>query len=373
MSGNPNRPGLARSVLIALLLFLFGNKITTVARLLLHVWDWVRGSDTQDKYVTEASLLALGIGVAAAALLTMVMKNREPDENRTILVGVFVGLAAGLLQILDAVLDPDSTVTDLAGRYFFFFVVYACLLLGPLLTSAMRSSGLDTAMSSLARISCGILLGALGGALVTLVTGALIRLLPVYGAQGDWWSAVDLLIYRPLAFVWLGTVWVIVAFAPADGWLDGWTRPARTAWIAVYTIGAMATAILYVMFFVEPDNGIRQKFALPVELAYALVSASPLVAVLLGRFWHKELRHLSLIGTMPLGYFLAMIAFLAGWGTVSGAAFPQQLTSAALFAIGGAAIPFLARNSVRAGDALLRMRPTGKDTQDIGPQGPPPA
>jgi hypothetical protein len=73
------------------------------------------------------------------------------------------------------------------------------------------------------------------------------------------------------------------------------------------------------------------------------------------------------------GYFLAMIAFLAGWGTASGAALPQQLTGAALFAIGGAAIPFLARKSVRASDALLRMRPAGKDTQDTGPQGPPAA
>jgi hypothetical protein len=355
MTSQASSPGLARSVLIALLFFLFGDKITTVAKVLLYVWDAIRRSETQNKYVTEASLLALGLGVAAAALLTITSKRAGPEEDRTILAGVFVGLAAGLLQILDSVLSPDSKVSDEAGRYFFFFLVYSALVIGPLLAASLRVSGLKAAISSLARISSAIVLGFAGGAVVTLVIGGLVRLLPVFETNGDWWNAADFLVYRPLAFVWLGTVWVVVTFGPAMGWVDAWPDRARRTWITVYAVFAVAVASLYVWLFLG-NNQIRQQFSVPVEAAFAILSSTPLLAVVLARHRERELRRLAPLKSMIFGYLLAFFAFFVCWGTASGASTTGQLAAASMFAIGGAAVPILARVSVAAGDALVTRR-----------------
>lgn len=266
--------GQAQSILIAVLLFIFGEKSIAVAKLSLHAHDaFLKGRPPREGAEFEIAMLGLALGTAIAVLLARLGRNRDAKGDLTIFIGVVTASIAGLLNIGEAALDSDANFGVYPQQALFFYFLWLLLVILPSFTEVMRGNVVE--IKVLSRVLSALAIGAVLGFAVQILSGLVIKeLIQAPGAN----SLNDGLRHfgmRPVAVTALGAVFIAAALTSFDG--RSWW------WIALYGLTATAAGFAYgaLLHSGQPAAGVSQLF---LNSGFAMLCAAVFApALIFGR------------------------------------------------------------------------------------------
>ncbi len=206
--------GHTQNILVAVLLFVLGEKSITIAKLGLYVFDTVTGSDTKPGAEFEIAMFGLAFGTAAAVLVATSRKDRDANDNLTIFIGVLTASIAGLLSIGEAAFDPDTDFGTYPRQALFFFCLWLIVVIFPSFTGVLRGEGLETKV--LRCILCALLVGAAFGFAFQLLSGVLITNIQQPSGQSDVKESLRDFAMQPAAVTALGAAFVAAACSPIE-------------------------------------------------------------------------------------------------------------------------------------------------------------
>lgn len=245
--------GQAQSILIAVLLFVFGEKSVALAKLSLHAYDaLLKGRPPREGAEFEIAMLGLAIGTAIAVFLARWRRNRDADGDLAIFIGVVTASIAGLLNIGEAALDPDASFGVYPQQALFFYVLWLLVAILPSFTEVMR--GRVVKVKVLSHILSALMIGAVLGFAVQILSGLVIKELIQAPGANSLNDALRHLGIRPAALTALGAVFIAAAFTSFEG--RSWS------WIALYGLAATAAGFAYggLLHSGQPAAGVTQLF-----------------------------------------------------------------------------------------------------------------
>lgn len=324
----------ARSVFIAALLFLLGDKSDILAELAIRGYDQLLKERSPHLiWIYELSLVGLAFGTCFVIVATTFSRDRNHADDVTIAIGVVTSTIAGLLNIAEMWFDDEvKRNTETLSGFLFFYVLWLLLIIFPLLRSLVVGRTLRQS-------------GIVGTAL-TLVVAALVSVVYRFFAAEVLWKSVkagsatsangafDRLIFNSDTLIILGATWSVMAFFVGRSavWKIGYLSAAGLAGMAypllfdnpsdwpapyplvVFGFTALSVAAILPMYSLTDkiwlgDTKATCRAALLCFLACALVMAGTLA-----RVWDTgggEFAALVLVQG-GAGAFVPLSVFLAG-------------------------------------------------------------
>ncbi|MEO1657015.1 MAG: hypothetical protein AAFR65_04780 [Pseudomonadota bacterium] len=343
-----------RAALLALLVYLLGDKIVVVVDLITFAWNEALGNEHKPRYQTAMSLAALGVGVAVISIAAVWQESDDLDLRKAVLVGLVLGLTGGVLETLKAALIDRKGDEEDVLKWFLFFGLYLMAILGPLLavlTTGQRRLFVDAVL----RFSWTTVLAAFVGLLVYGAVGGIVLALPLFSDASDIASANQQLVFRASTLVIIGSLWATAMVAPIPEWHVQLGPVFRLMWRSFYCVAAFVVSVLYARETVGACNPYRVAAVLPVELSYGLVGLAPLLAVaLLGGKALSSVRGVLKISGLASG--LTSFAMLLGLGHLESGSWSEVLVVVTLQGFAAALIAPVAGLAVKLSDQLRQER-----------------
>jgi len=276
------KSGLLGPILISVGLFVFGDKITTVAEIVLRGYDLiVNNGKTQPQYLLEFSFIGLALGISVTIVLTSLKKDRDPKEDQTILIGVITGIIAGFLEITKAALSMDQEIQTFSLRAYFYFFMYLLLFIFPIFAFIKRGQTWITSYRDfLLMISKALLWSCFFGGVVELLIGLLILQTSIIPTTYLVNHAAKVLVFDPIMLVILGALWNTAAFTFFQK--NNSSMGGYNTWSFVYSLLAFISGITYFLIF-----GANKPLAFGslsfTTVAFGLLAASPLIGSMLSQ------------------------------------------------------------------------------------------
>ena len=256
--------GQAQSILIAVLLFVFGEKSVAVAKLSLHVYDsFFNGRPSRPGAEFEIAMLGLAFGTAIAVVLARWRKKRDPDGDLTIFIGVVTASIAGVLNIAEAALEKDAKFGAYPQQALFFYLLWLLVVILPSFTEVLR--GKVVQINVLSRVLSALAIGAALGFAAQILCGLIIKDLIQAPGATSLNDGVRHLGMRPVAVTALGAVFIAAAFTSFGG--------HSKLWIALYGIAAIVAGFVYgaLLHSGQPAAGFGQEF---LNAGFAMLCAA---------------------------------------------------------------------------------------------------
>ncbi len=260
--GDAGKTASGESIILAILLFLFGEKSLTLAKLSMHSFhDIVDGKQVQAKYIYEISLYGLMIGACVVVVISILRRHSLKNDSLTILTGVITATLAAVLNIGDAMTAPDAwKYDDIPLRAMFFLVIWFLLVLVPGFTRVfLKSESDEIDIALLGKIIASLLIAVIVGAVLRAAITPILR-------DGLALGAIDVMRFRPDSLVQLSSVWIVATFATFQG-------KRRLAWRCAYVALAPVAGFTYAFFISKPDGDPSQGVsAMRMALCFASLS-----------------------------------------------------------------------------------------------------
>jgi len=278
------RSGLLGPILISVGLFVFGDKITTVAEIVLRGYDLlVNNGNTQPQYLLEFSFIGLALGISATIVLTSLKKDRDPKEDQTLLIGVITGILAGFLEITKAALSMDQDIQSFSLRAYFYFLIYLLLFIFPIFAFVMRGqTWITNYRKFLLTISKVLLWSCFFGGVVELLIGLLILQTSIIPTTYLVNHAAKVLVFDPIMLVILGALWNTAAFTFFQK--NNKSNGIYRIWPFAYSLLAFISGITYFLTFGLGANKPLAFGSLSyTTVAFGLLATSPLIGSMLSQ------------------------------------------------------------------------------------------
>ena len=340
--------GQAQSILIAVLLFVFGEKSVAVAKLSLHAHDaFLKGRLPREGAEFEIAILGLAFGTAIAVLLAHRRRHRDAKGDLTIFLGVITASIAGLLNIGEAALDPDANFGVYPQRALFFYFLWLLVVILPSFTEVMRGRVVE--IKVLSRVLSALVIGAVLGFAFQILTGLMIKELIQTPGANSINDGLRHLGMRPAAVTALGAVFIAAAFTS----FDGRSRP----WIALYGLAATVAGFAYgsLLHSGQPAVGVTQPL---LNTGFAVLCAAIFApALIFGRaLLDGDTARLRL--AMAVWFVACTGAMFLGLGQALGHSADYNIKLSLMQGVAGALIPVaLWLSSLALGRGLTQTTP----------------
>ena len=302
MNSQPDERPSGETVLLAILLFLFGEKSLALAKLSMVVFQL---GQVKEKYMYEFALYGLMVGTCVVVVISLWRRHTLKQDNLTLLTGLVIATLAGLFNIGEAIIEHCgagnvrgcSNLDDIPGRALFFFGLWILLVIVPGFTRLFRSGdadGFDTGL--LFTIVSVLLVAVVFGAAMRQFTGAVIWLWLEFPDVEKITAGVDKLRFRPDTLIQLGAVWIIATFATFRG---AGELPRRIVYLALAPLGGATYAYVFKSDPPPPNVGVTE-----LVLGYSALSAAAIVPVI---FFAKGI----LVGSWKAAGYASLAVFAA--------------------------------------------------------------
>jgi hypothetical protein len=229
-----------RSLILAAVIYLFGEKSDVLAKLVLQAYN---GAGSSAEWAYEATMLGLAFGTALVVSISAMAQDQNRADDWTLIVGICTATLAGCLSILEVWLDPDKPVaTKQLRQTLFFYVLWVFLVIAPLVRTlsrhqVLRGSGVITFVMVFVIVAC---LGLILEQGVDLVVWPVLQRAGV-DVQG---SFQDAQVFKAHTLLILVSCWAVTGFGPQ----------ADRRWRVFYAFGAVVAAFSFPVLMDKADN-----------------------------------------------------------------------------------------------------------------------
>lgn len=327
-----NENAFTRELIIAIALFVVGDKIVTISRLILQAYDKIiKDTVSKPEFVLEFSLLAIAVGISAVTWISAIFKK---ENSQTVIIGVIISSIAGVISISEAAFfaENQGIYGEIPYKAFYFFGIYISLVILPVFLFKATTNRLD--FSPLLLASIGLLIGALLAIITRFAIMEIAWHLPVFEEHNKRTNILDKMRFRPETLILLGSVWSLVAFQPH---IFKQYKPFQLKpllWAAAYIFMAGASGYLYsaAIEFEHGDNGFSYQF---IATGFALVAIAPAILSLFHSSSLGKGRKAMLNNAAISFSGLTLVAFFTLSTTVS-ANLTERIFLALCFGVSGA-------------------------------------
>lgn len=352
---NDNNESFSKEMIISIGLYIFGSQITTVSEIILRFYDYLfKDGRTQSQYLLEFSFIGLAVGISATLILTSIKESDDPKRAQTILIGVTTALISGFLQITKAALSDTQVDQDMAVKAYFYFLIFIFLFIYPI--SVFVQSGhnwLDKCRIYIVFMSKILLWSLLIGSIVQMMIGFIILNTQIVPSTATINHAGKDLIFDPIMFVVLGSLWCGSHYAQGLG-VDGesvedWLRSsAYLLLIFLFGFG------YFLVYGYESNEPLAYNSFLLTALFFAFLSSSPILSQILTRIFSicsvkvnsqnlhvKELTLSSLKISFSVFILVPGVVMFLGLSVAIVDNWLDRLLCGLLYGLAGAAIPLV--------------------------------
>ena len=235
------------NIVLAVLLYLFGEKSLVLAALALHGFDHVfKGKTPSTEYVYEASLYGLLIGTCLVIVISKVRQKQLEKDNLAIFIGMVTATLAALLNIADVYINEPEKYGPIPPRALFFFVLWTLLVVFPAFVRVLQNGKTgEIDLTNLVRTASALLVAAVVGFVLRPIISAIVFFALEPPGAGSFNGAFDWMRFNSDSLIMLGAVWWVAGFCSFSGKQMG-------AWRMLYVLAAPIAAFTYAYFISFP-------------------------------------------------------------------------------------------------------------------------